>query len=67
LIDSYFERTDLTGADFANADLSGATLIECSGLRLDPTITKLAGTTVSAVNALQIAEALGLIIHQPEN
>lgn len=67
LTDAHFERTDLNGADFANADLSGATLIECPGLYLDPTLTKLTGTTVSATTAVQIAEALGLIIHNPDH
>ena len=66
LVDAHFERADLAGADFAHADLSGATLIDCPGLYLDSSLTKLTGATVSAATALQIVEALGLRIHDPE-
>jgi uncharacterized protein YjbI with pentapeptide repeats len=67
LIASHFERTDLSGADFTHANLSGSILIDCPGIHIDPAVTKIAGATVSAATALQIAEALGLIIAEPHH
>lgn len=51
-----------TGADFTGSDLSGALLVNCAAIALDPRSCELTGAVVDPVTALQIIDALGISI-----
>ncbi len=62
LVETAFDGTDLNGADFAHADLSRARLAKASGVAVDPLVTKLDGTVMSAVTAMEVVGALGIVV-----
>ncbi|VAW01793.1 hypothetical protein MNBD_ACTINO02-2717 [hydrothermal vent metagenome] len=66
LVNSSFNKTDLAGADFAHADLSGARLVDAIGVSLDPRVTTLDGAIVSPITAMQVVEALGIVVETDE-
>ena len=60
LADSVFDGSDCAGADFLEADLSGASLQRTVSLIVDPRTTRLEGATVDAATGAAILESRGI-------